>query len=378
MSEDNNKSDKQTERSENEKVYRWHAVSRGYRHEERPAVREPMAGKTSEEVILDKPQEVFASEVLEAVDFSGKNKDDGVFNGASLIGANFSRASLKNTDFSGADLTGADLSGADLTGANLSGAILKNVNFTGACLNGVKLAEADIEGAILLDIKIDEMGLEDLQALIEYLAKYFPHKLNLAKMNLTLLDLKKIDLHGLNLRGVDFTGVDFTGVNIIGLNLSECTITPQQIMQAMGRVPSREELAKLLAPRKKDGKKQDWTIDWQEFFLNDKEIGVWDTTKDAGISIDKIVKAGRQVFRKEPAKPKIKDEQIIENVRSDKEAREKEHNEKVREIIEKNKQAVLEARKERQKELENSSRQEESKSKEIDLTLVHSRGGIER
>lgn len=45
MSEGNNKSDKQTERAENEKVYRWHAVSRGYRHEERPAVREPMAEK---------------------------------------------------------------------------------------------------------------------------------------------------------------------------------------------------------------------------------------------------------------------------------------------------------------------------------------------
>ena len=69
MSEGNNKSDKQTERAENEKVYRWHAVSRGYRHEKRPAVREPVAEKTSEEVILDKPRGKFQSGFFEKYRF---------------------------------------------------------------------------------------------------------------------------------------------------------------------------------------------------------------------------------------------------------------------------------------------------------------------
>ena len=48
-----------------------------------------------------------------------------------------------------------------------------NTNFTGAKLNGVKLSEADLEDAILLDIEIDAMGIEELQELIEYIAKYY-------------------------------------------------------------------------------------------------------------------------------------------------------------------------------------------------------------
>ena len=39
------------------------------------------------------------------------------------------------------------------------------------------LTDADFDNAILLDITIDAIALEDLQELIEYLAKYAPHKL---------------------------------------------------------------------------------------------------------------------------------------------------------------------------------------------------------
>lgn len=384
------------------RMYRWHAVSKSYDSEESLSVEEKNTvaveeslNEKADNVSLENDSSVSLPEnsdnVSDRKDFSGQNLDNHDFNNVSLKGALFSKTSLKNVDFSSMDLSDADFSGADLSGANLSGAVLKNVNFTGACLNGVQFSGADIEDALFLDVQIDQIALEDLQLLIEYLAKYFPHKLNLAKFNLTMLDLKKIDLRSVNLRGVDFTGVDFTGVNIIGLNLSECIITPQQIAQALGHVPNRAELAQLLAPRKKDAKSNSAVIDWQEFFFNDKEIGIWDTTKDAGLSIDKLVKTGKKVFSKISEKPKVKDSQIVENVRQSKKDQEKEHNEKVREIIEKNKQAVLEARLEKQKEVEansieenqqqvenNNDKEKKSNTKDLEIALVHNRSGIER
>lgn len=383
------------------RMYRWHAVSKSYDSEESLSVEEKNTvaveeslNEKADNVSLENDSSVSLPEnsdnVSDRKDFSGQNLDNHDFNNVSLKGALFSKTSLKNVDFSSMDLSDADFSGADLSGANLSGAVLKNVNFTGACLNGVQFSGADIEDALFLDVQIDQIALEDLQLLIEYLAKYFPHKLNLAKFNLTMLDLKKIDLRSVNLRGVDFTGVDFTGVNIIGLNLSECIITPQQIAQALGHVPNRAELAQLLAPRKKDAKSNSAVIDWQEFFFNDKEIGIWDTTKDAGLSIDKLVKTGKKVFSKISEKPKVKDSQIVENVRQSKKDQEKEHNEKVREIIEKNKQAVLEARLEKQKEEanplaenqqqvdNNNDKEKKSNTKDLEIALVHNRSGIER
>lgn len=164
-------------------------------------------------------------------------------------------------------MSDANLSGADLSGAVLSNAVLKHTNFSGAVLNGVVLTDADLDNAILLDITIDAIALEDLQELVEYLAKYAPHKLNLAKMNLTMLNLAKIDLKNLNLRGVDFTGCDFTGVNIMELDLSECIITPQQIAQALGRVPNAEELRRIMAPKVKPKGPKSQGIDLTDLFL---------------------------------------------------------------------------------------------------------------
>ncbi len=369
----------------------WHAVSRLKNKEPEPGVAvgaaEVSVPAAEPGDVIQKPAprfsaeekeigalsegEDYSSKVIEQADFKGQMLDGQSFRGASLIGADFSGASLKNVDLSGADLSGANLSGVDLSGANLSGAILRGTNFTGACLNGIKLAEADLDGAVLLDLRIDELGLQELQDLVEYLAKYFPHKLNLAKMNLTLLDLKRIDLKNLDLRGVDFTGVDFTGVNIIGLNLSECLITPQQIAQAMGRNPTRDEMMQLLMPRKKERGKEWSGIDWESFFRGGEDYSIWDATKDKGISIEQILQTGKKVFRKEAGKPKVKDEQIVEQVKAEQKNREDERTEKIRENIEKNRQAVLEARKERQKEQEGEKSKEERRpQKELDLTLV--------
>ena len=178
----------------------------------------------------------------------------------------------------------------------------------------------------------------------------------------------------MDLRGVDFTGVDFTGVSIIGLNLSECIITPQQIAQAMGRNPTQEEMMQLLMPRKKE---KSWEgIDWEGFFLGGEDYGIWDATKDKGISIEQILKTGKKVFRKEAAKPKVKDEQIVERLEEKLKQKEEERTEKIRENIEKNRQAVLEARKEKQKENE-AQEKKQSHSKEMDMTLMHSGRGRE-
>lgn len=325
------------------------------------------------------------SSFLNSIDFVGKNLENGKFANenlqsanfsvANLTGVDFSGANLQGVDFSGANLTGANLSGADLSGAILSGSVLHGTNFTGAKLNGVKLTEADLENAILLDIEIDALGIEELQSLIEYIAKYYPHKLNLAKMNLTLLNLSKIDLSQVNLRGVDFTGCDFTGVNIVGLDLSECIITPQQIAQALGRVPSKDELAKILAPKKKVQKNFNG-VDMTSIFLGDgKEFGVLNFANDKGISIETLLKVGKKVFRNGAKKPEVKDEEALKNIKSEHEMQVKSHNDELRKIIEERKQKELEARKamkkEFQQEVVKEAPQSELPKREINEQMIN-------
>lgn len=325
----------------------------------------------------------FGGKNLENGKFANENFENANFSVANLKGVDFSGANLKGVDFSGADLTDANLSGADLTGAILSNSVLKHTNFTGAKLNGVVLTDADLDNAILLDIRIDEIGLEDLQELIEYLAKYAPHKLNLAKMNLTVLNLAKIDLKNVNLRGVDFTGCDFTGVNIMELDLSECIITPAQIAQALGRVPNAEELKRLMAPKPKNKAKQREGFDVSSFFLDDgREVGVWDTLKSKGVSTQKlvdVVKAGHKVYRRIVKRP--------DGNKVDKEAKEKEAQtsseelhqvleENKRALIEKHKQEELEARRQKKLELEKALNQEMQKenseeTKEVEKQIVN-------
>lgn len=321
---------------------------------------------------------------LNTIDFVGKNLEDGKFANESFKNANFSVANLTNVDFSGADLRGVDfsganltdanLSGADLSGAVLSGAVLHGTNFTGAKLNGVKLQDADLENAILLDIEIDELGIEELQELIEYLAKYYPHKLNLAKMNLTLLNLAKIDLSKVSLRGVDFTGCDFTGVNIMELDLSECIITPQQIAQALGHVPNKEELARIMAPKKKTAKNFNG-VDISDIFLGDgREFGVLDFAHDKGISIESLMNMGKKVFRRGAEKPPVKDEEALKNIRSEQENKAKSHNEELRRIIEERKRKELEVRVAMKQELEKEVVKEEPKreaKKEFDERMIN-------
>ena len=304
--------------------------------------------------------------------FVGKNLEGGMFAGENLKGANFSVANLTGVDFSGANLTGANLEGADLSGAILSGAVLHNTNFSKAILNGVKLVDADLENAILLGIEIDALGIEELQALIEYLAKYYPHKLNLSKMNVSLLDFTRIDLTNVDLTGVDFTGVNFTGVSITGLDLSACKITPEQIAQALGRVPSAEELAKILAPKKKDGKRKGFD-DIATMFIGGKDQLVWDFTKDKGISIETLMKVGKKVFSR-GKKPEVKEEakeekEDIEDLKA------KSHNDELRKIIEERKQKELAARKAMK---ENAEREIQQKENNIKIGNVIPNKGIDR
>jgi uncharacterized protein YjbI with pentapeptide repeats len=228
--------------------------------------------------------------------------------------ADYKGSSLKNRDFSGYDLTGADFTDADLEGVNFTGAILKDVKFNGAKLKSIKFLGADIENVDFDDIDIDELSLEELQELIEYLAINFPEKLNLTKINLALLDLSKIDLSKVNLSGVDFTGVDFTGVNIMELDLSETNITHEQIAQALGRVPTPEELKFLLMAKKKGKKFKgiDIGIGPQGY----KDLGVWNAHTDpkATIRIDKIMKLTKDLIKDIiPTKDKSVEDDLIDN-----------------------------------------------------------------
>lgn len=285
----------------------------------------------------------------EGLEFAGKSLIGGVYAKADLQGANFSAANLTKVDFSGANLKGADLSGsdlsdanlsgADLTGAILSGANLLRTNFTGAKLNKAVLTEANLEDAILLDIEIDDLAIEELQALIEYMAVYYPDKLNLRKINLTLLDLSKLDLRNVNLKGVDFTGCSMKGVKIWELDLSECIISPEQIAEALGRVPSPQEMARLLAPKTKKKKKEGLDIS-DLFFDNGKEFGVWDVTKDKGLDIGKLVESGMKLFRKSAPRPPVKDEEILAHIKEEKLRNDgdKTHNEELKERIKQRKE----------------------------------------
>lgn len=329
----------------------------------------------------------FVGKNLEEGRFANENLENANFSVANLKGVDFSGANLRGVDFSGADLTGANLKGADLTGAVLSGAQLVGTDFTGAILKGVTLTDADISDAILLDIEIDELGLEELQALVEYLAKYYPHKLNLSKMNLMLLDLKRIDLKNVSLRGVDFTGVDFTGINIMELDLSECIITPQQIAQALGRVPNADELQRIMAPKVK-AKKSKSGIDMTALFQDDgREFGTWNAINQEGISIKKILDVGKKVFRRSVQTPQVKDEKILEQIKAEQKEQANTHKDELRRTIEEHKRKELENRLNKKaefanevtKEAEKEEKQEDRSSAEKARDIrIMTRGGYER
>ena len=289
--------------------------------------------------------EYYVGQNLSGMDFSGQNLSKKDFSAVNLQDANFQNATLIGTDFTGADLSGADLSGADLTDSIFAGAKLRGTNFTGANMEGVILRDADIEDAILIDIRMDELAIEELQALVEYLAIYYPHKLNLRRINLSLLDLTRIDLRQVDLRGVDFTGIDFTGVNIMELDLSECIITPEQIAQALGRVPTAEELKRILAPKKRKKAKR-FYIDFSTFLQNGHFLGWTDLTKSS-ISTNQLVSAFLKVKNALVKRPEEKDEIIFEKAQQFHAERLEEerkiYNEEQKKNIEERKQRMLES-----------------------------------
>lgn len=315
--------------------------------------RESLSWKAVSQVVKTEPESQknnmpdlnLSGKVLRGGKYANENLSHTNFSGADLKETIFTNADLQGVDFSGADLSGADLSGANLNGAVFSGAKLRGTNFTGAKMNGVLLIDADIQDAILLDVEMDNLALEELQALVEFLAVYYPHKLNLTRMNLTLLDFSKIDLSRVNLRGVDFTGVDFTGVNIFELDLSECVISPEQIAQALGRTPTPLELSRILAPKhkKKDTFKG---IDMTPFFQSSGEFGVWDATKHPGIAIKDLLAIGKKIYTAVIQTPEPRDDEILAKFHEKKEEKKdieaKEHNAEVRKIIEERKKEILE------------------------------------
>lgn len=342
---------------------------------------------------IESPKKVIKHS-YENIDFSGKNLASGNFSQEDLEGADFSGADLQGVDLTGAnlrgvDFSGANLHGADFTGADLTGAIFNNSDLSSANLSGTTLKEVDfydanIEDCVFLDIDIDDATLENLQEIIEYLAKYYPEKLNLNRFDLTQIDLKQIDLSKLNLRGVDFTGVDFTGVNIFELDLSECIISPEQIAQAMGRVPSLEELHRILEPKLGKAGGNDG-IDFTSLFKYDgKEFGVWDFTKSDGIKISKILDMGKKVFRTPVEKPAVKEDVYLESTKERTENRKQSNTRELREVLEARKREVLEKiREEKQREAREQANKEridqkQNKNQNMIRNYDKTRGDYER
>ena len=311
--------------------------------------------------------------------FAQQDLSNANFSAANLTQADFSGAKLAGVDFSGANLTDANLSGADLTGAILSGANLLRAKFTGAKLNQVVLTDANLEEAIMLGIEIDSLGIEELQALVEYMAIYYPHKLNLTKLNLTLLDLSKIDLTKVSLRGVDFTGCSMKGVKIWELDLSECIISVAQIAEALGHMPNQQELARLLAP-KTEKKKENKGIDMSDLFYdNGKEFGVWDVTREKGLDIGKLVESGMKLFRKSAAKPQPphEGEEIVAQIKEEKlrnddsKARNEELKERIKQRKEEERQKLAAMKNEFKQEVSREGVQHESRENEPKKVKEH-------
>ncbi|MBR1649023.1 MAG: pentapeptide repeat-containing protein [Alphaproteobacteria bacterium] len=295
----------------------------------------------------------FNGKNLENGEFDHENLRDANFSAANLSGVNFCGSDLRGADFSGANLTNTDLSNADLTGATFAGAQIIGTNFSGAILKNVTFTDAFFQDAVLLDIEIDSISLEELQQLIEFVAKYYPEKLDLTRINLTMLDLRKIDLSKVNLRGVDFTGVDFSGVNIMELDLSECIITPEQIAQALGRVPSADELKRILAPKKRKPR-PGLNIDFTDFFLNGhKQVGIIDVGGFKGMDVEKLVKFGKKIHDAVASSDKapVDDKDSLEYIRAQNRANKQE----LRELIEERKRRELENRR-REKQRQTISR----------------------
>ena len=225
-----------------------------------------------------------------------------------------------------------------------------------------------IQDAILLDAELDDLSIEELQELVEFLAKYYPHKLNLTRLNLTLLDLKRIDLTQVNLKGVDFTGCNFFGVNIYELDLSECIISIAQIEQAIGHTPTALELKKILAPKNRKNKPKLKGIDLSAFFEGRGSL-TWDATK-GGIDMATLLKNGKafiKSFQKEDS-----DEKIIEKFgkkhKDNENINEEEKNNNIAELrktIEQHKKEVLERRQEEQNNNEEKERERENMREKI-------------
>lgn len=315
---------------------------------------------------------IYIGKNLQGGNFSGENLENANFSGSNLQEINLCNANLQNVDFTGADLSGADLSGANMDGAIFTGAKLIGVNFTGAHMHGVKLINADLQDAILTDADLDNLTIEELQELVEYLALYYPQKLNLSRLNLTLLDLRRIDLRRVNLRGVDFTGCNFFGVNIYELDLSECVISPAQIEQAIGHQPTPDELQKILAPKKRDKKKQKAKgIDFTDFF--DSRGGFdWDTTK-GGSSFDKLIKSGQEFFGHKK-KQTEKEGNEPQTANSKPEKAQNNNSDDLRKSIEQHKRDVLEQRREQLASAEYAA----AKSRENRAPIINSHSSNER
>lgn len=336
------------------------------------------------EYVYEEDDEYFDEAVSDGSHISvGANKEDlseSSFVGEDLENVDFSDADLRNVDFSGANLKNVNFSGADLSGAIFDSANLQEANFTGATLNGVVFYNADIKDAILLDIDIDDLGNRNLQELVEYLAKYHPNKLNLNRLNLAMLDLRFIDLSQVSLRGIDFTGVDFTGVNIMGLDLSQCIITPEQIAQALGRVPSLEELNRILEPKQKEHSRGGAKIgeDIVDFFLKgNKDYGVWHLRGD-GVHLDKLLKVGKEIFRKPTDRPEEKEDKVIEKIQEIKKEREFGNSKSVRMLIEQRKLQMLKEQQEEKRKQQQEALKKLNRERDATSSFDRKRGEHER
>ena len=151
-------------------------------------------------------------------------------------------------------------------------------------------------------------------------------------------------------------------LNIFELDLSECLISPEQIAQAIGHMPTPDELAKILAPKKKNKKDKMKGIDFGDLF--DSRGGFdWDTTK-SGSDMKKMFKTGQEIIKSfQKGGKNDKEDDKTQTLEKENNKSKKNDVDELRKSIEEHKRQVLEQRKEQQQQEQQQSERENIKEK---------------
>jgi uncharacterized protein YjbI with pentapeptide repeats len=159
------------------------------------------------------------------------------FRGVDIRRANLSEAKLNKTHLGGADIRKANFSGADLNGAslmmaNLSESNLREANLRKADLWGACFREADLSRADLREADLREADLSRADLREANLREANLSRANLSEANLSEANLSRVDLSEAELSGASLNLANLILVNLRGANLRRANLFGSNMIQA--------------------------------------------------------------------------------------------------------------------------------------------------